>query len=98
MASYIYAIQGVDGQEMVGFDQVRHALTDYYINMIGKKVEQRDQVDFRLIQQGPFLTQEHQIQLTAPFLENDIKAALFSIPNIKSPGPDGFSSGFYKAC
>ena len=26
----------------------------------------------------------------------DIKEALFSIPNIKSLGPDGFNSGFFK--
>ncbi|KAJ8421931.1 hypothetical protein Cgig2_031348 [Carnegiea gigantea] len=30
------------------------------------------------------------------YLDMDIKTALFSIPNIKSPGPDGFNSGFFK--
>jgi len=35
--------------------------------------------------------------LCAPFTDQEIKIALFSIPNIKSPGPDGFSSGYFKA-
>jgi len=32
-----------------------------------------------------------------PFSCSDIKDAMWSIPNHKSPGPNGFSSGFYKA-
>ena len=32
-----------------------------------------------------------------PFSEADIKAALFSIPSHKSPGPVGYNSGFFKA-
>ncbi|KAJ8419243.1 hypothetical protein Cgig2_006407 [Carnegiea gigantea] len=34
--------------------------------------------------------------LCKPFSEKDIKDALFSIPNLKSPGPDGYNSGFFK--
>jgi len=40
---------------------------------------------------------EHQLELCKPFTDNDIKKAMFSIPNHKSPGPDGFSSGFFKS-
>jgi len=42
------------------------------------------------------LTVEQQLAICAPFTEKDIKDAIFSIPNTKSPGPDGFSSGFFK--
>jgi len=31
------------------------------------------------------------------FSDIEIKEAIFSIPNFKSPGPDGFNNGFYKA-
>ncbi|KAJ8419565.1 LOW QUALITY PROTEIN: hypothetical protein Cgig2_004596 [Carnegiea gigantea] len=30
--------------------------------------------------------------------DSKIKTVIFSIPNHKSPGPDGYPSGFYKAC
>ena len=35
--------------------------------------------------------------LCSPFTAADIKEAMFSIPSIKSPGPDGYNSSFFKA-
>lgn len=35
--------------------------------------------------------------LTKPVSAEEIKAVLFSMPNNKSPGPDGYTSEFYKA-
>ena len=45
---------------------------------------------------GPVLTLEQQLLLCSPITKEAIKSALFSIPGIKSPGPDGFNSTFYK--
>jgi len=45
---------------------------------------------------GPLLTKEQQVALCQPFLDRDIKEAIFSIPNLKLLGPDGYSSGFFK--
>jgi len=45
---------------------------------------------------GPFLTQEQQVSLRQPFFDQDIKEAIFSIPNLKSQGYDGYSSSFFK--
>ena len=42
---------------------------------------------------GPSSTQ---LSLLKSFSHQEIRAALFSIPSIKSPGPDGFGSGFFK--
>ncbi|KAJ8419763.1 hypothetical protein Cgig2_030065 [Carnegiea gigantea] len=36
-------------------------------------------------------------ELCAPFIDQGIKSVMFFIPNTKSPGPDGFHSGFFKA-
>ncbi|KAJ8445673.1 hypothetical protein Cgig2_007149 [Carnegiea gigantea] len=40
---------------------------------------------------------EQQVDLCKPFTDKDIKDAMFSIPNHKSPDLDGFSSGYFKA-
>jgi len=46
---------------------------------------------------APQLTVEQQMKLTHPFSEKEIKEAILGTPSIKSPGPDGFSSSFFKA-
>ena len=54
-------------------------------------------MNMQVIQLGPTLKCEDQIGLCNQFSSKDIKDALFSIPSIKSPGPDRFNSGFFKA-
>lgn len=36
--------------------------------------------------------------LDTPFEESEIKAAVFSLPSVKAPGPDGFIGAFFKSC
>lgn len=37
-----------------------------------------------------------QDMFTQPFCMDDVKQAIFDIDDIKAPGPDGYSSCFYK--
>ncbi|XP_062088542.1 uncharacterized protein LOC133795108 [Humulus lupulus] len=46
--------------------------------------------------EGYKLSLDDQLGLLKPFSYKEIKRAIFSIPNTKSPGPDGFGSGFFK--
>ncbi|KAL0288669.1 UNVERIFIED_CONTAM: hypothetical protein Sradi_7093300 [Sesamum radiatum] len=43
------------------------------------------------------LTEEEACALIRPVTVDDVKIAIFDIEEDKGPGPDGFSSGFYKA-
>ncbi|KAK4384323.1 hypothetical protein Sango_3072300 [Sesamum angolense] len=43
------------------------------------------------------LTEEEACALICPVTVDDVKTAMFDIEEDKAPGPDGFSSGFYKA-
>ncbi|KAH0675381.1 hypothetical protein KY285_023182 [Solanum tuberosum] len=51
----------------------------------------------RIIQNGHCLIVDHQMELLRPFSEKEVKEAMFKIDSNKSPGSDGFGSGFYKA-
>ena len=43
--------------------------------------------------------QRHDLSaLDAPFDEAEIKEAVFSLPSVKAPGPDGFIGAFFKSC
>ncbi|XP_074315004.1 uncharacterized protein LOC141651181 [Silene latifolia] len=42
------------------------------------------------------LTAEHRVRLIAPLTDAEIKEAMFDIPGNKAPGPDGYSSQFFK--
>ncbi|XP_062113464.1 uncharacterized protein LOC133824560 [Humulus lupulus] len=68
-----------------------------YSCFLGKNSSVTGRVDLNCFQQGNVLSLEQQLDLTQPFTKKDVKRALFSIPSIKSPGPDGFGSGFFKA-
>ena len=56
----------------------------------------QDPISETIINQGTVLSSEQLIPLCKEFTDKEIKEVLFSIPNIKSPGPDGFNNRFYK--
>ena len=97
LASYIYNIKNARGDLVEGFDQVGKEMYSYYVHLLGKQNTFRKEVDLQVVCQGLVLTIEQQLHMCRDFTDLDIKQAFFSIPNFKSPGPDGFNSGFYKA-
>ena len=97
LATYVYSLQSTTGTTLEGFDQVGREMLQYYKQLLGQEsMVAPSQIETSLANQGPRLTPEQQVALCRPFTPADIKEALFSIPNHKSPGPDGYSSGFFK--
>lgn len=83
---------------MEGFQELAQVMTDYYQKLLGKQKTNGVIMDQEVTQQGPKLSIEQQIRLNDSFTDLEIKEAIFFIPNAKTPGPDGFSSGFFKQC
>ncbi|KAJ8450406.1 hypothetical protein Cgig2_002091 [Carnegiea gigantea] len=95
LTSYIYGIKDADGNWVEGFDNVGRTMVDLYKNFLGPQSVARTSVQQEILDKGPILTREQQVQMYQPFAMDDVKHAIFSIPNTKSPGPDGYSSGFF---
>lgn len=49
-----------------------------------------------MVSMGSQVGVEQQLHLVKPVSRTKIKAALWSIAEIKSPGSDGYGSGFFK--
>ena len=97
LSTYIYSLLDASGNEVEGFDLVGDAIYSFYRNHLGQASMRRTHIEPDTIAQGAILSMEQQLDLCQPFSDKDIKEAMFDIPNHKSPGPDGFSSGFFKS-
>ncbi|XP_020253837.1 uncharacterized protein LOC109830891 [Asparagus officinalis] len=53
--------------------------------------------DINVIRSGPCLLESHANLLYAPVTKDEIKVAMFSMPDNKAPGPDGYSASFFKS-
>eukprot|EP00252_Welwitschia_mirabilis_P027364 TRINITY_DN9374_c0_g1_i1.p1 TRINITY_DN9374_c0_g1~~TRINITY_DN9374_c0_g1_i1.p1 ORF type:complete len:191 (-),score=41.14 TRINITY_DN9374_c0_g1_i1:312-884(-) len=49
-----------------------------------------------ILNSSPKLTQQQCFLLCAPISDKDIELAMWSIPDEKAPGPDGFTTAFFK--
>ncbi|KAK4384619.1 hypothetical protein Sango_3042800 [Sesamum angolense] len=68
-------------QDLLGGDRAERALDLHYLRPWARHI----------------LTEEEAYALIRPVTVDDVKTAMFDIEEDKAPGPDGFSSGFYKA-
>ena len=69
----------------------------FYKEILGNHVHSRRTINKEVIERGPVLTAKQQIHMCKKFTDKEIKEAIFSIINVKSPGPDVYSSGFFKS-
>ena len=68
-----------------------------YKKLLGGQQSRRKKISMQVIHLGPRLGSDDHISQCKQFSNKDIKDAFFSILNFKSPRPDGYNSGFFKA-
>jgi hypothetical protein len=75
----------------------KEIIRDYFENLYSNKFENLEETD-RLLDtyNHPKLNQEDINHLNRSITQNEIKAAIKSLPKKKSPGPDGFLAEFYQ--
>ncbi|GKV39884.1 hypothetical protein SLEP1_g47585 [Rubroshorea leprosula] len=95
--SVINSILNSEGVRVTQPELIEQEFLMFYQNLFGKAKEGVQAVDMNVIRRGRVLTTEESEELCRPFTIKEVESALFSIPSNKSPGPDGFTSGFYRA-
>ncbi|KAK9732996.1 hypothetical protein RND81_04G036900 [Saponaria officinalis] len=76
-------------------NQIQSAFLAYYKNLLGSR-QKTHPVSVTVVQRGKCCTADHLSILNREITAAEVRECLFSIPSDKSPGPDGYTSGFFK--
>ncbi|KAL9232282.1 hypothetical protein vseg_007409 [Gypsophila vaccaria] len=94
-ANSVYMIEDRHGQVWDSPEGIKGTFLDFYHQLVGKR-QDTSKVHKKIIDHGPKCTEELNACLLAHVTGIEIKYIILSIPDIKSPGPDGFTSKFFK--
>ncbi|XP_056698487.1 uncharacterized protein [Spinacia oleracea] len=92
----IHSIQDGSGICIHSPDGVTNAFVMYYKSLLGATLDHREPVRVSVVQLGSIVPDSLHAVLCAPFSDVDIQKDMFSIDGKKAPGPDGFTSQFFK--
>ncbi|KAL2904477.1 hypothetical protein RDABS01_003187, partial [Bienertia sinuspersici] len=92
----VYAIRDRTGVIQDSPEGIQTAFVDYYNELLGRKMGEREKVNSNTVRRGPVLTEDRKRRMITPFTREGVKKAIFSIHGEKSLGPDGFGTNFYK--
>ncbi|XP_074290907.1 uncharacterized protein LOC141617632 [Silene latifolia] len=95
LRNFVLQLKDMNGVLQSGFEGIEDAFLNYYKSLLGESKITAN-VHLPTVRAGKLITACHSQGLLAPVNPAEIKDSLFSIPANKSPGPDGFSSQFYK--
>ncbi|XP_074299722.1 uncharacterized protein LOC141630875 [Silene latifolia] len=95
MQNRILGIYDMDSQNHTTSADIEAAFINYYKHLLGTQTKVA-KVHISIVQKGKVLNNEHKIRLIGDVTDTEIKDALFSVPADKAPGPDGYTSQFFK--
>jgi exonuclease III len=92
---HIPAIVRSDGMLTSSAEEVGREFVSYYKELLGTS---KHTIPLRaeVVQSGACINVDSHAYLLAPVLADDIKQVLFSMDDNKAPGPDGYTSAFFK--
>lgn len=88
-------LEDTNGVEVFEKPQIVSTITDYYQSIFTSLNSESSDVVSKAIQ--PSISHAMNVMLTSIPSAAEIKEALFSIHPDKAPGPDGFSTSFFKS-
>lgn len=92
----ITRLQRSDGSYAETDSQIVDEVIQFYEKLNGSANVDLDPMNPSVLGKGPILNEIQQKELIKPVTLEEIKLALFSISELKAPGPDGYGSGFFK--
>lgn len=93
----INSIHNDERQEVKADNDIGHVFVEYFQSILGSSSPRKQKADARVFNMGKKLDIGLQLSLVKPVTELEIKKVVFAMDENKSPGPDGYGSGFFKA-
>ncbi|XP_062085877.1 uncharacterized protein LOC133791983 [Humulus lupulus] len=93
----ITSVVNESSKSIENFDAVVDHFVNHFKKIMGSKSMASSTIQKSCFELGHQLTLDQQVSLVTPFSTKEVKEAFFSINSIKSPGPNGLGSGFFKA-
>ena len=84
-----------DGSIMDDQDEIVASFVEFYKNLFGT-FKAANPLDPAVLENGYRLNEDEKMDLVREVTSQEIKEALFNVDDGKAPGPDGFSSAFFK--
>ncbi|XP_020252239.1 uncharacterized protein LOC109829580 [Asparagus officinalis] len=94
--SRVLTLYNSDGGKISDGEDIVNEFISFYKSLMGT-AKHTSTANANIISSGPCLMENQRRDLSMPVNDEEIKAAVFSIPDNKAPGPDGYSASFYKA-
>jgi glutamyl-tRNA reductase len=91
----ISKIRTAKGEITTNTMEIQEIIRDYFENLYSNKFEILEEM-YRYLYHHPKLNQEDINHLNRSITQNEIEAAIKSLPKKKSQGPDGFFAEFYQ--
>lgn len=84
-----------DGTRTVNTSEVLDKFVEFYQDLLGSRTV-CTALDVSILNYGPCVADTDHDKLVVEVSEEEIKGAIFSIPDENATGPDGYSSQFFK--
>uniref|UniRef100_A0A803PSG8 Endonuclease/exonuclease/phosphatase domain-containing protein n=1 Tax=Cannabis sativa TaxID=3483 RepID=A0A803PSG8_CANSA len=84
------------GESIDHFPKVVDHFVAHFKGYMGTQSMPSKSINYDSMALGTRINLDQQLSLLKPFSSKEVKEALFSIPDSKSPGPDGYGAGFFK--
>ncbi|GAA0159728.1 hypothetical protein LIER_16437 [Lithospermum erythrorhizon] len=94
--SHISYIVKEDGSKITSYMEMADLFVEFYKGLFGTR-RLSEPIDLGILGKGPCVPCDDTYGLVAPITREEIKATLWEMDGDKAPGPDGFSSTFFKA-
>ncbi|KAK4381538.1 hypothetical protein Sango_2958100 [Sesamum angolense] len=93
----VYQIQNEDGHLLTDYTAVTGEFVNYFKKLFGGSQRQTQNLEHLQPFARYLISEDEATQIISPVQRHEIREALADINEDSAPGPDGFSSGFFKA-